>query len=141
MQYPGLKEEYYLHDTELDRGYSRVGLGVDRRGTADSAAPTARARALPPRPHVTRCSGRSCCWGAATRSRPSLFRAPTSSERPSLACPAVASFPSSAIDAHSLIADADLVVSAGGTMNREAVALGVPVYTVSPAGWAVSTSS
>jgi predicted glycosyltransferase len=28
-----------------------------------------------------------------------------------------------------LIALADLVVSAGGTMNREAAALGVPVYT------------
>ena len=28
-----------------------------------------------------------------------------------------------------LIAFADLVVSAGGTMNREAVALGTPVYT------------
>src|SRR5581483_1643647 len=32
-------------------------------------------------------------------------------------------------DAQSLIALADLVVSAGGTMNREAAALGVPVYT------------
>jgi predicted glycosyltransferase len=34
-----------------------------------------------------------------------------------------------ALDAQSLIAQADLVVSAGGTMNREAVALGTPVYT------------
>jgi predicted glycosyltransferase len=33
------------------------------------------------------------------------------------------------VDAQSLVALADLVVSAGGTMNREAVALGVPVYT------------
>ena len=33
------------------------------------------------------------------------------------------------MDAQSLIALADLVVSAGGTMNREAAALGVPVYT------------
>ena len=38
--------------------------------------------------------------------------------------------PEHAIDAPSLVAHADLVVSAGGTMNREAVALGVPVYTV-----------
>jgi hypothetical protein len=38
--------------------------------------------------------------------------------------------PEHAIDAQSLIAFADLVVSAGGTMNREAVALGTPVYTV-----------
>ena len=37
--------------------------------------------------------------------------------------------PERAIDAQSLIAFADLVVSAGGTMNREAVALGTPVYT------------
>jgi predicted glycosyltransferase len=37
--------------------------------------------------------------------------------------------PEHAVDAQSLVALADLVVSAGGTMNREAVALGVPVYT------------
>ena len=37
--------------------------------------------------------------------------------------------PERAIDAQSLIAFADVVVSAGGTMNREAVALGTPVYT------------
>jgi uncharacterized protein len=37
--------------------------------------------------------------------------------------------PERAIDAQSLIARADLVVSAGGTMNREAVALGTPVHT------------
>jgi hypothetical protein len=44
---------------------------------------------------------------------------------------AVAGFivPEHAIDAQSLIAHADLVISAGGTMNREAVALGTPVYT------------
>jgi predicted glycosyltransferase len=37
--------------------------------------------------------------------------------------------PEGAVDAQSLIALADLVVSAGGTMNREAAALAVPVYT------------
>jgi predicted glycosyltransferase len=37
--------------------------------------------------------------------------------------------PEHAVDAQSLIALADVVVSAGGTMNREAAALGVPVYT------------
>jgi predicted glycosyltransferase len=35
--------------------------------------------------------------------------------------------PERAVDAQSLVAYADLVVSAGGTMNREAVALGTPV--------------
>jgi predicted glycosyltransferase len=37
--------------------------------------------------------------------------------------------PPGAVEAQSLIAEADLVVSAGGTMNREAAALGTPVYT------------
>ena len=43
--------------------------------------------------------------------------------------PAASSCPTHAIDAQSLIAYADLVISAGGTMNREAVALGTPVWT------------
>jgi predicted glycosyltransferase len=34
-----------------------------------------------------------------------------------------------AVDAQSLVGLSDLVVSAGGTMNREAAALGVPAYT------------
>jgi predicted glycosyltransferase len=46
----------------------------------------------------------------------------------SLGLPAV-TLPDGAVDAQSLIALSDLVVSAGGTMNREAAALGVPVYT------------
>jgi predicted glycosyltransferase len=37
--------------------------------------------------------------------------------------------PERAVDGQSLVAFADLVVSAGGTMNREAAALGVPAYT------------
>jgi predicted glycosyltransferase len=37
--------------------------------------------------------------------------------------------PERAVDAQSLIAHVDLVVSAGGTMNREAVALGTPAFT------------
>lgn len=38
--------------------------------------------------------------------------------------------PENAIDGPSLIKKSDLVISAGGTMNREAVALGTPVYTI-----------
>ena len=37
--------------------------------------------------------------------------------------------PERVVDAQSLVAYADAVISAGGTMNREAVALGTPVYT------------
>ena len=38
--------------------------------------------------------------------------------------------PERALDGANLIAAADMVVSGGGTMNREAAALGVPAYTV-----------
>ena len=45
-----------------------------------------------------------------------------------LALPSVI-VPERAVEAQSLVALADLVVSAGGTMNREAAALATPVYT------------
>lgn len=38
--------------------------------------------------------------------------------------------PSSAVDGLNLIWHSDLVISGGGTMNREAAALGVPVYSI-----------
>jgi hypothetical protein len=44
--------------------------------------------------------------------------------------------PRAALDGATLIAAADLVVSAGGTMNREAAALGVPAATVYAGRWA-----
>ncbi len=44
--------------------------------------------------------------------------------------------PTMALDGANLIAAADLVVSAGGTMNREAAALGVPAATVYAGEWA-----
>jgi predicted glycosyltransferase len=44
--------------------------------------------------------------------------------------------PHEALDGANLIAAADLVVSAGGTMNREAAALGVPAATIYAGRWA-----
>jgi hypothetical protein len=44
--------------------------------------------------------------------------------------------PREALDGANLIAAADLVVSAGGTMNREAAALGVPAASVYAGKWA-----
>jgi uncharacterized protein len=44
--------------------------------------------------------------------------------------------PRVALDGANLIAHADLVVSAGGTMNREAAALGVPAATIYAGRWA-----
>jgi predicted glycosyltransferase len=44
--------------------------------------------------------------------------------------------PRAALDGASLIAAADLVISAGGTMNREAAALGVPAVSIYAGKWA-----
>jgi predicted glycosyltransferase len=44
--------------------------------------------------------------------------------------------PAEALDGANLIAAADLVISAGGTMNREAAALGVPAVSVYAGKWA-----
>ena len=65
---------------------------------------------------------------AARASRSSCSRAPHE-QRDELAREGGFIVPEQAIDAQSLIAFADLVISAGGTMNREAVALGTPVWT------------
>lgn len=43
--------------------------------------------------------------------------------------------PQRALDGPNLIAHADLVISAGGTMNREAAALGVPAATIFAGKW------
>jgi len=44
--------------------------------------------------------------------------------------------PRTALDGANLIAAADLVISAGGTMNREAAALGVPAASIYAGKWA-----
>ncbi len=44
--------------------------------------------------------------------------------------------PESPLDGRNLVAHADLVVSAGGTMNREAAALGVPAWSIYAGRWA-----
>jgi predicted glycosyltransferase len=44
--------------------------------------------------------------------------------------------PREALDGANLIAHADLVISAGGTMNREAAALGIPAATIYAGRWA-----
>jgi predicted glycosyltransferase len=127
-QYPGLKEEYYLSDFEPDEGVLDA-LGVDRtrvlvvvRPPPDVSLYHRRANKL--FPAVLDATGRRDDVQAVVVPRTELQRETVRALRfPSLIVP------DGAIDAQSLIALADLVVSAGGTMNREAVALGTPVYT------------
>jgi predicted glycosyltransferase len=128
VRYPGLKEEYYLADFEPDEtvletlGISGDGVLVVVRTPPDVALYHRHANAFFPR--LLDRLGRDPGVRAVVIPRTAEQR----DEIRSLALPSLV-VPEHAVDAQSLIALSDLVISAGGTMNREAVALGVPVYT------------
>jgi hypothetical protein len=128
VQYPGLKEEYYLADFEPDRSLlDRFGIDPARVLVVLRPPPDVslyHRHSNPLFPQTLQHLGRS--------DEVHAFVLPRTEEQREyvrgLALPSVI-LPEGAVDAQSLIALADLVVSAGGTMNREAAALGVPVYT------------
>jgi uncharacterized protein len=128
LQYEGLKEEYYLADFEPDPGVLEA-LGVDRARIVVVLRPPPdvslyHRHSNPLFPLVLEHLGRDEGVHAVVIPRTAdQHRYVAGLELPSVIVP------EHAVDAQSLIALADLVVSAGGTMNREAVALGVPVYT------------
>jgi len=127
-QYAGLKEEYYLADFEPDRGVlDQLELGGNRmlvvlRPPPDVSLYHRHSNPLFPETlqHVGSREDVHALVLPRTQEQRDYVR--------SLELPSVV-VPDRAVDAQSLIAFADVVVSAGGTMNREAVALGVPVYT------------
>ena len=128
VRYPGLKEEYYLAAAVPDPpvpaalGLDGSRIGVVLRPPADVALYHRFENPLFER--LTEHLGRR--EDALTVVLP---RTPEQAERiRSLGLPSLR-VPEHAVDGHSLIAGADVVVSAGGTMNREAVVLGTPVYT------------
>jgi predicted glycosyltransferase len=127
-RYAGLKEEYYLHGFTPDEGLLE-GLGLDR------ARVVAVVR-TPPEVSLYHRHGSplfaSVLERLGTDSDVQAVVLPrTRDQRDAIRALALPSLvvPARAVDARSLVALADLVVSAGGTMNREAVALGTPVYT------------
>jgi predicted glycosyltransferase len=128
VQYPGLKEEYYLADFEADPGaLAPFELDPERllvvvRTPPDVSLYHRASNPLFPRvlDHLGRHEGVHAIVLPRTDEQREYVK--------SLALPSVI-VAERAVDAQSLIALADLVVSAGGTMNREAVALGTPVYT------------
>lgn len=128
LQYPGLKEEYYLYDFEPDPGILGA-LKVDPSRTlvvvrTPPDVSLYHRRSNPLFPQVLAHIGSQEGVHAVV-----VPRSPEQREYVlGLDLPSVI-VPERAVDAQSLIALADLVVSAGGTMNREAAALGVPVYT------------
>ena len=128
IRYPGLKEDYYLADFEPDRAaLEEFGIGEDHilvvvRTPPDIALYHRRSNDF--FPSLLDRLGRDERVRAVVIPR-------TVDQRDTIRALHLPSLvvPGHAVDAQSLIALSDLVVSAGGTMNREAVSLGVPVYT------------
>jgi predicted glycosyltransferase len=128
VQYAGLKEEYYLSDFEPDPALlERFGVDSARvlvvlRPPPDVSLYHRHSNPLFPMTidHLGRLENVHAFVLPRTEEQREYVR--------QLELPSVI-LPETAVDAQSLIALADLVVSAGGTMNREAAALGVPVYT------------
>ena len=128
--YPGLKEEYYLYDFEPDPGGAGRGSAVDTARVVVDRPPAARRLALPPQVEPALPEGPDQRSGSDEDVH-AIVLPRTEAQRElieSLALPSLI-VPPGAVEAQSLVALADLVVSAGGTMNREAAALGTPVYT------------
>ncbi len=122
--YEGLKEEYYLADFEPDQAV----LG---ELALDPARPIAVMR-TPPEVSLYHRFENDLFAQVIERFRGGqvVVLPRTDQQREQLERSGGLIVPEHAVDAQSLIAFADLVVSAGGTMNREAVALGTPVYTI-----------
>jgi predicted glycosyltransferase len=127
VRYPGLKEEYYLADFEPDPTVLGE-LRLDREKVLVVVRPPPETSEYHARNDlhdqvIQRLAGspevQAVVMPRTERQADELRRFNFANLR----------VPERAIDAQSLIAFADLVVSAGGTMNREAVALGTPVFT------------
>ena len=123
--YPGLKEEYYLADFEPDeRVLAQLGLDRERPLVVVRTPPDVSLYHRFENPLFTRVLDR-----LRTLETQAVVLPRTSAQREELRRAGGLTVPDRAIDAQSLVAFADLVISAGGTMNREAVALGTPVFT------------
>jgi uncharacterized protein len=125
-RYPGIKEEYYLADFEPDPA-AADGIDTARVLVVARTPPEVslyHRHGNPLFANVLELLGRDESVHAVVLPR-------TAEQREQIRARNLPSLhvPEHAVDAQSLVALADLVVSAGGTMNREAAALGTPVYT------------
>jgi uncharacterized protein len=129
VRFPGLKEEYYLASFEPDRTTLEK-LGVpDGEPVCVVRTPPSYAlylggsenALLPP---LLRRLDRQGCW--------SVVLTRTAEQRAAVNALGLehAIAPEHAQDGRSLVALADALVSAGGTMNREAAVLGTPVWSI-----------
>lgn len=133
VSYPGFKEQVYLTDFRPDPDVLSELLGDDS-GSRRSVVVVAR----PPADFAVYHRFENplfARWLRRTASDPSvavIVLPRNDQQRDELATLDLPSLiiPDRAIEGPSLIHAADLVVSAGGTMNREAAVLGIPAYSL-----------
>lgn len=130
FQYPGLKEEYYLYDFQPDPAV------LEQLGIADKRRVVGVLRTAPEvtlyHRHGNPLFDGLVAQLAAKRGVTLVIIPRTEEQRARYGSMGYKNVvvPQSAVDGLSLIAAADFVIGAGGTMNREAVALGTPAYTM-----------
>jgi uncharacterized protein len=130
VRYPGLKEEYYLADFEPDRAV------LDELGVAGAevlcVVRTAPSYALYLGGSETPLLARVLQRAAADPRVQTVVLARTDEQRAGVRALGLERVvvPDRTVDGRSLVALADVLVSAGGTMNREAAVLGTPVWSM-----------
>ena len=130
VQYPGLKEEYFLADFEPDPSVlEQVGADPAKVVCVVRTAPSyalylgGSENPLLPR-LLERISGAEGAQAVVIARTPEQADAIDALRDPGVLVPR------ETVDGRSLVALADLLVSAGGTMNREAAVLGTPVWSI-----------
>ena len=137
-RYDGIKEDVYLADFRPDPRFREVlhGLGVTEEQILAVVRPPAR-DALYHR-FENELFDELLARLRVTNNVSVILLARTAAQRGLYQRFANTKFilPDFALDGANLIVHSDLVVSAGGTMNREAAALGVPAATIYAGQWA-----
>jgi predicted glycosyltransferase len=129
VHYPGLKEDYVLHGFTPDAGVlDRLGVPRDKLLCVVRTAPSyalylaGASGELLPRLLARLVERDDVATVVMTRNAEQAEQVRAVSDRLIV--------PERAVDGRSLVAFADVLVSAGGSMNREAAALGTPVWTM-----------
>ncbi len=135
-RYNGTKEDVYLADFQRDPQFEKrlSELGISAADVLVTVRPPA-SEALYHR-FENELFDQLLAHLSATPSVKVVLLPRNDSQRKSYAACANLVVPPSPIDGGNLIAYSDLVVSAGGTMNREAAALGIPTASIYQGQWA-----
>jgi len=137
-RYAGLKEDVYLADFQCDPEFPKLlgKLGIDQSNVLVTVRPPA-SEALYHR-FENELFDELLEWLLAAPNVKVVLLPRNDLQRESYKARAVLNLiiPDVPLDGGNLIAHSDLVVSAGGTMNREAAALGIPAASIYLGEWA-----